>query len=128
MVADVDELLEAVERLFPHAVEGDHGLQGGAVALAQRHEHQLARAPPEDDASGDRDDVAGVVVGAERLGVVRVAHLRDRVRDPQVDRVGLDARVDELLPLLATDPQLLGQVVDRVLVGGPGGVAHGTIA
>ena len=65
---------QSASRSSPDLVEREHRLDLGAVARAQRREAELAGVADEDDATGDRDDVAGRGVGLE-VGVRR-AHLR----------------------------------------------------
>ncbi len=120
-VADVDEGLEVGERLLADVGEGEHRLQLGAVALAQSREAELAGVAQEDDPPGDRNVVAGVVVGPERLGVVRRDDLAQRVGARHGDRVGVDPCLDQPVALLPANPHLLGQVVNlrrlRCIVG-----------
>ena len=119
MVADVDDVLELGQPLLADAVDREHRLQLGAVTLAEADEAELAGVAQVDDAAGDRDGLAGLHVRAERLGVVRVDDLLERVSARDGDRIRVLAALDQLLTLLAPHPHLLGQVVGVV-----GRVAH----
>ena len=68
-VAEVDVGLPRVERFLPDAVEADHHLQLGPVALLQCRETQLSGVAGKHDPTGDTDDLAGLGVGGQvRIG------------------------------------------------------------
>jgi hypothetical protein len=115
-VAEVDVGLERRERVGADLGLRHHQLQPRAVAVLERGEAEPARRPQEDDAAGDGHGLAAALARGQAL--VRRAHLRQRVRPADVDRVRLGPGGQQALPLLPPDPQLLGQVVGDV-----GGVA-----
>ncbi len=61
---------------------------------AARTKHELAGAADEDHPARDRDDVAGLHVRSERLGVVRLDDLLERVGAVDDDGIGLLTAVD----------------------------------
>src|SRR6185312_16400748 len=93
-------------------VQGEHGLQLGAVAIPQGGEAELAGVAYEDHPAGDRHLVAGGGVG----GQVRVlrADLGERRGAGEADRVRLHALGEHPVPLLPADLHLLGKVVGGV--------------
>ena len=105
--------LNVGQRLLADVGEREHHLELGAVALAQPGEAELAGVAQEDHPAGDRDLLAGVVVGLELLGVVRRPRSRASVW-VRGDRRAGTARtpcVEQPLALLPAYPHLLGQVV-----------------
>ncbi len=107
-VAEVDVGLPRVERFLSDAVEADHHLQLGAVALLQCGETQLSGVAGEHHPTGDADDLAGLGVGRQ----VRVG-LRGSRRAcgcGHLDRVRFTALGEQPLALGLTDPELLGDV------------------
>src|SRR5690606_5877201 len=111
VVAEVDQRLELGERLLADLGLREHRLDLGAVALAQPDEAQLAGVAQEDHPAGDRHVLIGVRVGPHLLRIVRLDDLADGVRALDEQRIGIDARVQHALALLAAHPHLLGQVV-----------------
>ena len=107
-VAEVDVGLPGVERFLSDAVEADHHLQLGPVALLQCREAQLSGVTGKHHPTGDTDDLAGLGVG--RQVWVGCADLGQGVGARDLDRVGLTALGKQPLPLGLTDPELLGDV------------------
>ena len=107
-VAEVDVGLPRVERFLPDAVEADHHLQLGAVALLQCRETQLSGVAGKHHPTGDADDLAGLGVGGQvRIGL---PDLGQRVGAGDLDRIGVAALGKQPLPLGLTDPELLGDI------------------
>ncbi len=108
VVAEVDVGLPGGQRLLADLGEAEHDLQPRADALLEGGEGELAGVPHEDDAAGDPDDVLRLLAGLEPAPLL--AHVGEGVGALDGDGVGLAAAGDEPVALLATDPQLLGQV------------------
>ena len=100
--------LPGVERFLSDAVEADHHLQLGPVALLQCRETQLSGVTGKHHPTGDTDDLAGLGVGRQLW--IRLPDLGERVRAGNLDRVRLTALGKQPLPLGLTDPELLGDV------------------
>ena len=112
-VAEVDVGLPRGERSGADPVEGEHRLQL-ARALAQRGEAELAGVADEDHPAGDTDLDAGL----RTRGHVRVgrADLGEGVGARDIDRERRrGGRCCQPVVLRATDAQLLGQILDRLL-------------
>ena len=107
-VAEIDVGLPRVERFLSDAVEADHHLQLGAVALLQCREAQLSGVAGKHHPTGDADDLAGLGVGRQ-VGI-GLPDLGEGVGAGDLDRVGVAALGKQPLPLGLTDPELLGDV------------------
>ena len=100
--------LPRVERFLSDAIEADHHLQLGPVALLQCRETQLSGVTGKHHPTGDTDDLAGLGVGRQLW--VGLPDLGQRVGAGNLDRVGLTALGKQPLPLGLTDPELLGDI------------------
>jgi hypothetical protein len=130
VVAEVDELLPARQRLLADLGERDHRLDARPVARLQRGEAELAGVPAEDDASGDAHHDARLGSGLE-LAVLRPKSgngVRDRHADGERAARRIRSLLDEALALGETDGLLLVDVLlgvgcgrGRVGRGGHGG-------
>ena len=108
VVAEVHVGLEGGERgvaLAGQGLGGQHRLQGGAGAVGQRDEAELAGVAQEDDAAGHAHDVLGLLAG----GQIRVllADSGDRGGDGELDGVGVPALGAQALTLARADGELL---------------------
>jgi len=108
VVAIVDVIEPAHERLFAHPVELEHHLQGLA-ALLQRGEGNLALPPLLHDAANHADTFSGDDVGTQLTA--GGAHLRIGRRPRVVDGIGLATRVEDAAELLPAYPLLFIQVL-----------------
>ncbi len=124
VVAEVDELLPARERLLADLGEREHRLDAGAVAGLQHREAQLAGVALVHDAAGDADDLAGSLVGLQvgrtppaPRGSSSVIGTLHRVRAA----AGVAGLGDQALALAEADGLLLADLV----VGEVGGRRFG---
>ena len=113
VVAQIHVPLECGERFLTHAGQGHHDLHFGTglarSALAHRGKAQLPRVTQEDDPAGDPDGFPGV--GVRRQIRETPAQIRQIRGARHGDRVGLDALIEQPLPLLAAYPHLLRQIL-----------------
>jgi hypothetical protein len=107
-VAEVDVGLPRVERFLTDAVQADHHLQRGPVALLQRGETQLSGVARKHHPACDTDDLAGLGIGLQIW--VGLPDLGQRVGAGNLNGVRLAAVGKQPLPLALTDPELLGDI------------------
>ena len=107
-VAEVDVGLPGVERFLSDAIEADHHLQLGPVALLQCRETQLSGVTGKHHPTGDTDDLAGLGVGRQIW--IGLPDLGQRVGAGNLDRVGLAALAKQPFSFGLTDPELLGDI------------------
>ena len=115
VVAEVDERLPVGQGSLADLGLTEHDLQAGADALLEGGEAELAGVADIPDPPGRHDPRLGLLSRGQVPPLV--ADVRERVRAPDPDRVCRVPARDEPLPLLAPDPELLGQVVGRHVCG-----------
>ncbi len=138
VVAEVDVLLPRLKPLLADVGEREHGLQlrgervGPAVgrggrqvgsrvhAVLEPDKAELARVADEQHPAGHRDLDVGLLPRLQRGEAGVRGDLREPVGARDLDRVRLHPGVEEALPLVAADAQLLGGVVGGLVGCGPG--------